>query len=152
MNKNPYAAPSAVVSDRPEMAPAIGRPKQVTIAVALLWIDLVIAFPILYLMWKRDEDHELWVVILAITLVVLAIYAAGIFFANRGKNWARLLILAFVIVTTLTVLLPSEDETPQALIETVLDYLSLMLEFAALYLLFSKPGALWFRAREQEPY
>jgi hypothetical protein len=94
----------------------------------------------------------MWILALPIVFFVLAMCAAGIFFTSRGKSWARMFILAFVIFTTVIGLLPSEDETPHELIETILDYMRLALEFAAIYLLFSRPGALRFRTREQNSF
>ncbi len=148
MKDNPYAAPNAAVADRPRTPLAVERPRQVTIAVVLLWLDFLIALPLLYQSIQREPDVELVVMILVATCLFLAIFATSIVFAYRGRNWARIVLLMFVFLTAIAVFLPSEVDTPVEFFEIVLDYLSIVLELAALYLLFAKPGALWFRAEE----
>jgi hypothetical protein len=143
MTRGPYAPPSARVADR--AIENIPRPRQVTIAVALLWVSLVLGLPTWVLSASRDPEtafHPAFIVFMAI---VFLLSAALNILIHRGRNWARILLLVLVVIAGALLLVPVDEPVPAGVLENTLTAVSLALDAVALYLLFTPPGASWYR-------
>src|SRR3954467_4713846 len=103
MDHNPYTPPAAPVADALEALPA-ERPRNVTTAVALLWITAALNFAFTtatkYYPLHQAVGNTLWLFVpLAIGLAVGFGFCWWIYGAvGNGRNWAR------IVVAVLTVL------------------------------------------------
>jgi hypothetical protein len=145
MSERPYTPPASRVADRPEASPPFPRPKQVTVAVSLLWVSLALDIPVWFLAAARDQEM-LNAGPLAFVVVLFAIQVTLYVFTYRGRNWARIGVLILFVLDGLVFLIPNPK--PPGVLENTLDVVGLVMTLIALYLLFSRPGALWFRPRE----
>ena len=145
---NPYSPPRADVRDGAPRPLLAERPPQITLAIALLWIALALAFPLTYLDYRRLEpDERSGFVLIAGVFFALAVLI-NVYIARR-RNWARMLNLLLAVLAF--GLLPFElpELRQQALGEQALNALAYLLELVVLYLLFTRPGSLWFRFHPQ---
>src|SRR5262245_23953709 len=144
MASNPYTPPKADVKDvGPERALA-ERPQPVVHAVVLLWASLLLAMPVLY--WEQQRSPADTVAVywgMAMVLVGLSVLVNV--FIWRGSNWARILFLVLLVISVLSLLGTMDEMLSHPPIEIVLNLVMLAIEAIAVYLLFTKPGALWFR-------
>jgi hypothetical protein len=62
-----------------------------------------------------------------------------------GHNWARILFLILFIVGCIPFLLLLPQVITQSAIVGSVNIVQQVLQFGALFLVFTKPGALWFR-------
>jgi hypothetical protein len=144
MAPNPYTPPKADVKDvGPERALA-ERPRQVFYAVVLLWISLVVAVPMVY--WEHQRAPEeaasfYWVLV----LMVLGLAVVVNIFIWQGRNWARILFLVLAVISVLSFVGTIDEILSHSATEIVLNVATLAIDVVAMYLLFTKPGALWFR-------
>lgn len=94
-----------------------------------------------------EDLARVWpVFIVGLTVVFSSIYAFLVWTTGKGHNWARWLLLAFILGTEalgLSDYSRSLAETPLAL---ATDICVLAAEIWALWLLFSGTGAAWFKA------
>ena len=120
-------------------------PPQVRHAIVLFWITqlLVVIDAVLSMIYPEpDTAGDAAFVVLAF-LVVLGLYATMITFAARRKNWARITLLVFTVITAAGYfLLPSETPAPWWAEANI--WLSFILEMVALYWLFTGAGARWY--------
>jgi len=144
MSQNPYAPPNAPLADAPEAPPPLPRPVQVRWAVALLSVSLALSVPSTYLQYLRGPRVLADQVALAVTLMLLVLLAWVYVRIYRGRNWARIVWLVLFVLGVASYFFPEVGVRPGAA-ERGLKLVSLLLELVALYLLFSKPGTLWFR-------
>ena len=70
-------------------------------------------------------------------------------FIYRGHNWARIVTLVLTLISLPTYLAPTDEPVPPSTAETVINVVVLLLEMAALYLVFTGPGASWFRRHQR---
>ena len=148
MAQSPYSPPAAPVGDPPEPQHAFPKPRQVSIAVACLWWSLALAVPSLYFEGQRLESTGELIFFAAIMLLVFGFVAYLNVKISQGRNWARWLFLVLVVVGVASFLIPDDSNRAVSLVESGLTVVSFVLDGVALYLLFSWPGALWFRPRE----
>jgi hypothetical protein len=136
---NPYSPPKADVRDAAPERLLAERPRQVVHATALLWISLALDVPRAYLQRDAAQSMVELVIVLLLTVVVAT---AVIVHVGRGRNWAR----AFYLILTVGWFVGVFAIGPaRPMIEIALDVVQLSIDVAAMYLLFTKPGALWFR-------
>jgi uncharacterized membrane protein YagU involved in acid resistance len=144
--ENPYAPPKAVVSDAPE--PPRVRPRAVKIAVALLWVELLLAL----VNWGLSSDitvgtpeaeYKLFTdIFMAIMVAVSAWINIKVW---QGRNWARIVALVLTILSFPTLLALPEMYREDAL-SAALSLAALALDVVAMILVFG-PGREWFRRR-----
>jgi hypothetical protein len=66
---------------------------------------------------------------------------------SAGRTWARIAFLFLVGFALVLFLLPDDRDAGAQGVEIALDIMTNALDLVAVYLLFSLPGALWFRQR-----
>lgn len=126
-------------------------PPQVRRAILFLWMSVALGFvEFIFLVMNPDPDiADMLGFLMGFTLIVLGAYCAAIVFAARGRNWARVFLLLFVVLTVAgIIMLP--PETPQPWWVLVATTLSVVLEVLAMFWLFSGAGAQWYRLRKVE--
>lgn len=129
---------------RPE--PATERPRQVGIAVALLYVALAvemvrsILMPLDYVYFGLTKAA-----VFAVQFTSLALPLLLIFLIGRGQNWARIFALIFFLITGvpgISQFIPKLTANPAS---AVLSSLAFLLFLAALIFLFQKESSDWFK-------
>jgi Na+/glutamate symporter len=128
-------------------------PRQVRSAVFLLWASLLLAV----VEWFASQaGAEMpgefdWV-----TPVVMAVFFAAngylIHLASQRKNWARIVLLIFTVLSVVSLVLfllvwPTDPENDPWW-STLLTSASFVADIVAMIWLFSGPASKWFRAVE----
>lgn len=145
MARDPYAPPKSEVKDVEAERLLAGKPRQVVYAVFMLWTSLVIGIPLAYFDHQRSTLGEAEFVFLPLTVLVFALAVALNIFIGRGHNWARIVYLLLTIVAFFFIASTVEETLTYSTIEIALEVVTLALDVVALYLLFTRPGALWFK-------
>jgi hypothetical protein len=145
MVRNPYSPPAAVVADPAEAQHQYPQPKQVRVAVILLWASFALGFPAVYLEYQHVTSAAEAVVLTIIMVAACAFAALLNVKIARGRNWSRWAFLVMMFLTLLSYLAPDDATRVVSWAEGALSVTSSVLDAVALYLLFSWPGALWFR-------
>jgi hypothetical protein len=149
MSTNPYHPPESRIVDRMELARP-PRPKQINIAVALLWVTFMLSLYTDYL----DKQHDSYTGSVPVAFVIcwqLFVYALSATInvcVFRGQNWARFATLFFFLLGGAAMLYFAEEFSKLSQIELTIAIVSNVLELIALYFLFTKPGAAWFKPAE----
>jgi hypothetical protein len=126
-------------------------PPQVRQAIILLWITqlLVVIDAGLTLIFPEPDTGGETGFLALVFLIILGLYATLITFAARRKNWARITLLIFALISTLGYfLLPSDIPAPWWTEANI--WLSSILEVVAMYWLFSGAGARWYAGKPAE--
>ena len=127
------------------LRPGAKRPEVIDLAVRLSWISLLLGTIYLIsvapsILAKENGTAELIAAVGASVVIVLAI--VGI---SNGRNWARILsVLLFVLgLRGAASRLNEIVQGPTVLL--VLEIIPYLIDSYVLFLIYSKPGALWFR-------
>jgi hypothetical protein len=144
--ENPYAPPkSNVVASHGRVEKT--KPRQVTYAVWLLWMSILLSIPTSIFEFDRtQQDRPLPETGLIVSfLLIYALEVALVLLISRGRNWARITFLALVALAIVSAsrgvfLILSYPVSQLALNAGIL-----ATELAAIYLLFTPPGSRWFR-------
>jgi len=133
-----YAPPQAMVED------AAGdrrgeRPQNVATAMKLLWASMALGIPSAVQALVESPTWSLAAVMLLVTALGILLYLkiAG------GRNWARIVLTALVALNFVALSAPGE---PRLFVLQFLDFSTQALDVVALWMLFSREAAAWFRA------
>lgn len=156
MERNPYAPPVSPVADPTELRGP--RPKEVTRAVRLLWVSLVLSIAGLFMQPTRAASHEEQVVVTT-TLVVGGVIGFGLWGwvllkIGAGRNWARIVFIVLTIIglaITPFVMPYSLSVYRTQPLSGVSAAANAILELAALYLLLTAPARAWFKPKNPSP-
>ena len=141
--ENRYAPPAADVAD---LRPGQPRkpPLQILWAVRLLWASLAISILASLLVPQAAEGGAAAAAGLAIQWALLGFSGWLNVCIWRQKNWARIVYLAlFLLGLVLMAVITVPEGTP--MLESFLNVASTLLDAVAMYLVFAKPGADWFK-------
>lgn len=123
------------------------KPLQVTRATQLLWASLAVGVVVSLLDAAWFGASAPFGFVLLMLVVVLAMSAVLIYEISQGKNWARLALL-LLFAFGLATLLPGLNAVfARSAGMGALSVLQCLVQVAALYLVFSDPGAAWFRRK-----
>jgi hypothetical protein len=143
-----YAPPVTEVADPPVVSALPARPRQVLVAVALLWLSLVLGIPEAVLSNQPIDGGGLGVVLVVITLLLFGLIGFLNIKVYQGRNWARIAMLVLTVLSVVMMLfLPDEVRAEGPLLQGFYLF-DTLIEVVAMYLVFSKPGSLWFRRPE----
>lgn len=145
MSGNPYTPPGADVRDPTSEQPVPERPRQVVHAVRMLWISLAMSIPVSI---REFQDATADVNSSFLLYFILALYAISALinlFVYRGSNQARILLLVFNVLNILSVAIAMDEILEYQTGDLVAMGTSMCLDLVALVLIFTRPGALWFR-------
>ena len=137
---NPCSPPNAEVRDAARERLVAARPRQIIVTTALLWLTLVLS--LISTGWVFRQSPPSWPAIVgtfAFGLTVSLVRIAGIW---QGRNWARVVSAAIAV---LSIIAFPDGLARQPVVAIVLDALTIVLEFVVLFLVFAKPGSLWFK-------
>lgn len=119
-------------------------PMEVTQACTYLWGSLVFSGMSWYFSF-RHEKHALEIYFIIIIFLIAAIYAFLTLKIERGRNWARITYLCLSIISfPLDMALVIENFSANA-VHGLISGCSVLLPFLAFWLVFTNPGALWFK-------
>jgi hypothetical protein len=143
VDRNPYAPPKAAVADATANR-QMEKPSQVTTAVRLLWSSLGLGILSSALQWEYLASLGSVGFILSVQILSFTVLAWLIWKISVGRNWARITFLVLAIIGLgFLAQIPSVFERSPA--SAVVGVIQLLLQFAALYLVFADPGRRWFR-------
>lgn len=135
--------------DVPDQRP--NRPAQVSRAVTLLWLALVLgllsAIPIYLEPMPPESEVPAWSLWVLLALVT-AFWALLTYLISRGHNWARITTLVLTIASVAGHVSTLTDSQARGLLSAyivVADILLTIMTLLALYWLFTGSGAAWFR-------
>ena len=144
--ENPYAPPKSNVVTGPRREVET-KPRQVTYAVWLLWISILLSIPTSIFELERIQDGSplIEASVASAFILVYGLEVALALLIGRGRNWARITFLVLVALSFASVLpgLPVVLAYPVS--QVALNAAILAAELAAIYLLFTPPGSRWFR-------
>lgn len=148
MERNPYAPPVSTVADPAEIRGE--RPKEVTQAVKLLWVSLLIGLAGLFLqpLWAGGGGAPQRIGVLGGVLIGFGIWAWVIAKIANGRNWARILFLVLAIlgVAYMVLAMPAALAVYKARPLTgLLSLANFVLEIYTMYLLLTAPAREWFK-------
>jgi hypothetical protein len=144
MDRNPYSPPQTEVREAVE--PAAGpRPGQVTWAVRLLWAEFALSILDFFLGWYLKPAGFGLVADLVASLLTLPLEALVIYKLGHGRNWARYVTLASVLLSILLWYGAARQGTAGDPVTVIMGALELMLDAVALFLIFANPGRQWFK-------
>ena len=145
MSGNPYTPPNAEVLDAASDGTVPKRPRQVVHAVRMLWVSLIMSIP---LSMREFQDAAAEGNSGFLFYFIIALYAISVvinLYVYRGSNWARTLLLVFNILYVLSFAGAMNEILRYPTGDLVALAASMALDLAALVLLYTRPGALWFR-------
>ncbi len=145
MDRNPYSPPQTDVREAVEADLTGPRPKQVTWAVRLFWIELAVSVLDAGLAWYVETGNLERLINVVASLVSFPLEALVIYKIGRRRNWARYVALASVIVSTLLWSGAVRQGVSAEPVTIIMGAIELMLDGVALYLLFANPGKQWFK-------
>jgi hypothetical protein len=138
MSTNPYAAPKAKVDDAASADTISERPVQVRYASAMLLSSM--ALGVLNIILEPRLSGGL--VGTAVTLVLIGALA-GLIYA--GYNWARIVYLLLSILGIVPFALALFAVFRFSTAAGLVAVLGELLQIGTLFLIFTRPGSLWFR-------
>ena len=144
MDSNPYSPPKAQVEDQEEQRPG-ERPRSVTIAMAMLWTNLVISVIGMLTNYGglnvggRSGAAQTGGQVFGFLISAWLYYRIG-----EGRNWARITLLVLAVIFIPIGLYGLFLIASYAPMLAVVSFLQSMVTVAALVLLFG-PGRAWFR-------
>jgi uncharacterized membrane protein HdeD (DUF308 family) len=150
MDNNPYAPPRTVVADI-ESPFDLPRPREVTGAVRLYWLALLVAVPsAIYDMFTTPVPGATLAMLVIIFGVIWALVLGLMYWIyssiGKGRNWARILTTVLVVVG----LLFSFWAVPVMFAQSTLSGITYLVQTAlnvwATVLLYKEPANTWFRA------
>ena len=146
MDHNPYSPPQTEVREPVEPEDAIPRPRQVTWAVWCFWTELALGVPQFILQLSSDREIRQYLVGTLVTIGILSVLQAWVIYKiSTRRNWARYVSL---VATVLSALLGLGSSGTMNLGSLIIMVIGLLLDCAALFLLFTRPGKDWFKPRQ----
>jgi len=121
------------------------RPSSVGLAIKLLWASLAVGVIKILIDFQYLSAMANAALVGFVLVFTLALTGFLILMISTRRNWARivfLIIFLLGLLPTLPVILTEFSRSPVA---GILVVLQIGLQVYALFLLFTKPGAAWFR-------
>jgi hypothetical protein len=148
MPADPYTPPKAAVSDLELDRDTRAKPKEVKIALSLIWASIGIGLinsvfdPTLRSVFATTPLFAWITLLLTVGITVLLIV-----FLGRGKNWARIVFLVFFILGAILMLFELQNTFQTWWPTAVVNVAQAAMQALALYLVFTVPGSHWYRRR-----
>ena len=145
MSIDQNTSPKVEASDAQSEQPIAQRPKQVLYAVVLLCVSLVLHIPSTINGYQAAATNSIIASYIGFMLAMYALAIWVIIYLARGRNWARyvllvLTVLAFRDFPELYQKFPAS--------QFALRVADQVISVIALWLVFTRPGALWFRRKQ----
>jgi uncharacterized membrane protein len=147
MDHNPYSPPQTEVREPLAPEDAILRPRQVTWAVRVLWVECAVSGVQVILENLTERTQQYPVAVLGVTVLLLALEAFVIYKLAARRNWARYVTLVTSVLGLLTWLAALKVDLQAKPVAAGLEAVELILDAIALSLLFTSSGRQWFKPR-----
>jgi hypothetical protein len=108
-------------------------------------VTLVLALPIVLFDYGRSSPDFNSGLLIGFVVVFFGLGAMLNVMIARGYNWARIAYLVLTVLSAAILWSTWQQLIGEGSIELVLNAVSVALELVALFLLFTRPGSLWFR-------
>jgi hypothetical protein len=153
MERNPYAPPQAAVADPRVEYDIVGRPREVAVAVKLLWVAFGLGLLASLLDWRNALAKTSWLYFIVGQIFGVVI---GVWFIHKisiGRNWMRILFLIFMTIAVLSLIaglfwLPLRAVYAAAFTRSMLTgtlrMIPYLLQLAALICVYTRPAQSWF--------
>jgi len=143
-----YAPPGAAVKDVAHERLLAQRPVQVQVAVIALWT--MMAVPGVPIVWHEYNQASALapgagLFVIVVSAVMFSIAALLTWFVGRGRNWARICYLLFMLLSLGAYIFSFDQLLKEPLWVLAGNLLSTLVDLLALALLFFGPSARWFR-------
>lgn len=115
----------------------------------MLWLSLAVGIVISLLdlqYMKASESIGFTIVVEASVLVIMALLISKVW---SGRNWAHITLLVLFVIGFSPAMFSLMEMFTRSLLVGSLGALQLALQGIALYLIFTKPVADWFRSRNE---
>ena len=126
----------------------VARPKETTSAIQFLYASLAIGLMrAVFLLTQRASGAAL----ILTALIVISVFALGFFLVwkiSAGRNWARILLLALVLINLPFAVLANVSELKRSVLSGAFSILIEVILWIGTYLLFTRNSNLWFRSRK----
>lgn len=126
----------------------IEKPSQINTAVNLLWASLAIGFVKSIMDMQHLGSQASPAFTNFILISVIAVMVLLIVFISKGKNWARITFLVLFILGSLPSIPLVLGEFTRSPVLGAFSLVQIVLQVVALYMVFTKPGAAWFKKQE----
>ncbi|MEZ5646690.1 MAG: hypothetical protein R3E99_16305 [Burkholderiaceae bacterium] len=126
----------------------IEKPSQINTAVNLLWASLAIGFVKSIMDMQHLGSQASPAFTNFILISVIAVVALLIVFTSKGKNWARITFLVLFILGSLPSIPLVLAEFTRSPVLGAFSLVQIVLQVVALYMVFTRPGAAWFKKQE----
>ena len=127
----------------------VEKPSQINTAVNLLWASLAIGFVKSIMDMQQLGSQASPAFTNFILISVIAVMALFIVFISKGKNWARITLLVLFILGSLPSIPLILGEFIRSPVLGAFSLIQIVLQVVAMYLVFTKPGAMWFKKDEK---
>jgi hypothetical protein len=146
VTNDPYAPPKAVVANPIAGVESFSRPHEVALASRLLWCSLVLGV----VNFVVDSGPavvagSLPPVAIAVSLSTFGLLAWLTHGIGRGGNWARVTFLVMFVLGVPVFLWALPTLLERSMLATATSLAISVLQIVALYLVFTRVGARWFR-------
>lgn len=125
--------------------PMMQRPTRVNQALALLWAAMAIGGLSVGASLPELWGESFFVFMMVVTVALFAANALLIWLIGRRRNWARIVMLVVIVIMIPFMFVGDAPDDTVGFVAVLAEWLSLVLELIAMYLLFSRDGAIWFR-------
>ena len=127
----------------------VEKPSQIKSAVNLLWASLAIGFVKLIMDMQHLGPQASPAFTIYILISVIAVMALLIVFISKGKNWARITFLVSFVLGSLPSIPLVLGEFNRSPVLGAFSLIQIVIQVVALYIVFTKPGATWFKKQEK---
>jgi hypothetical protein len=143
-SENPYDPPQSEVRDPDQARLLPQRPRQILQALLLLWISSTLGTVSGYSQSQREPGASLagFAIVVGMILLLTIVMSTGIW---RGRNWARIMYLVLVSISFAS-LVSSWGLVERPGVEVALESVSYVADFGSFFLMFTRPGSLWFQS------
>ena len=124
--------------------PVAERPRQIIQAIALLWMSTTLGF-----FSSLSENDESWATLILAALVMLVLAVALSIGLWRGRNWGRVVYLVLVSLS-LAAFVSAWGVAERPPVEVALEAVSFVADAGSFFLVFTKPGSIWFEDTREE--
>jgi hypothetical protein len=136
---NPYRPPEAEVGDAGPARVLGTRPRQIVQAIALLWISSGLG--LFAGVSEAGESRATLVFVVLVNLAVTVVLSLALW---RGRNWGRI-VYVILVAMSLADFLSSWGIAERPPVEMALEAVSFVADAGSFFLMFTRPGSLWFR-------
>jgi len=130
------------------LRPPPDRPPVVGLAVRLSWMSLLLGtLNSIYSIGVAPgiAAMENGIVVLVLTVCITVVMVLAIVGISNGRNWARKLSIAFFVLGLHGAISRLDEIVSGPTVYFVFDIAIYLIDSIVLFLIYSRPGALWFR-------